>query len=144
MKQILSGSALLLICVNGQIAAATPKMARGAPVLSQSDLVGWILGLGVVTLLILILAWALRRLNHFSFLPGNGLRVLGGLSLGTRERVVLLQVGEKQLLLGVAPGRIETLHVLEPGELLSACADKPAKFSFAAQFKQRLQESRDE
>jgi len=33
--------------------------------------------------------------------------------MGTRERVVLLQVGETQLLLGVAPGRVQTLHVLD-------------------------------
>ena len=33
--------------------------------------------------------------------------------MGTRERVVLLQVGDKQLLVGVAPGSIKTLHVLE-------------------------------
>ena len=44
---------------------------------------------------------------------GGGLRILGGLSMGARERVVLLQVGDTQLLVGVAPGRVQTLHVLE-------------------------------
>jgi flagellar protein FliO/FliZ len=33
--------------------------------------------------------------------------------VGQRERVVLIQVGSQQLLLGVAPGRVQTLHVLE-------------------------------
>jgi flagellar protein FliO/FliZ len=33
--------------------------------------------------------------------------------LGTRERAVLLQVGDQQLVVGVAPGRVQTLHVLD-------------------------------
>ena len=33
--------------------------------------------------------------------------------MGPRERVVLLQVGNAQLLLGVTPGRIQSLHVLD-------------------------------
>jgi len=44
---------------------------------------------------------------------GGGVRLLGGISVGHRERVVLIQVGEQQLLVGVAPGRVNTLHVLE-------------------------------
>jgi flagellar protein FliO/FliZ len=60
----------------------------------------WQLTLGMLLVLGLILAIA-------------WLRILGGLSMGSRERVVLIQVGETQLLLGVAPGRVQTLHVLE-------------------------------
>ena len=46
------------------------------------------------------------------------MRVIGGLSLGMWEKVILLQVGKKQLILGVTPGRIETLHVLEGDDCL--------------------------
>lgn len=75
----------------------------------------WQLTLGMVVVLGLIMgiAWLLKRSGRFQMAAGGGLRVLGGLSMGTRERVVLLQVGETQLLLGVAPGRVQTLHVLE-------------------------------
>jgi len=74
----------------------------------------WQLTLGMVAVLGLIvgISWLLKRSGRFQ-IAGGGLRVLGGLSMGTRERVVLLQVGETQLLLGVAPGRVQTLHVLE-------------------------------
>ncbi|HED19781.1 MAG TPA: flagellar biosynthetic protein FliO [Gammaproteobacteria bacterium] len=75
----------------------------------------WQLTLGMVAVLGLIMgiAWLLKRSGRFQMTAGGGLRVLGGLSMGTRERVVLLQVGETQLLLGVAPGRVQTLYVLE-------------------------------
>ncbi|WP_455234558.1 flagellar biosynthetic protein FliO [Thiogranum longum] len=75
----------------------------------------WQLTLGMLLVLGLMLgiAWLLKRTGRFQMAAGGGLRILGGLSMGARERVVLLQVGETQLLLGVAPGRVQTLHVLD-------------------------------
>src|SRR5581483_10684569 len=49
---------------------------------------------------------------------GNALDVLADIPLGQKERAVLLKVGQTQILVGVAPGRVNTLHVLaEPIEL---------------------------
>lgn len=76
----------------------------------------------VVIVVILAMAWAARRLLRIAPRSGGPLRVLSGLSMGPREKVVLVQVGTTQLLLGVAPGRIETLHVLDetiPDEALT-------------------------
>ncbi|MEG7523045.1 MAG: flagellar biosynthetic protein FliO [Chromatiales bacterium] len=42
--------------------------------------------------------------------------VLGGTSVGPRERVVVVKVDDIRLLLGVAPGRVQTLHVLDQSE----------------------------
>lgn len=75
----------------------------------------WQLTLGMLLVLglILAIAWLLKRSGRFQTGAGGGLRILGGLSMGARERVVLIQAGETQLLLGVAPGRVQTLHVLD-------------------------------
>ena len=75
----------------------------------------WQLTLGMLLVLGLIvaIAWVLKRSGRFQMAAGGGLRILGGLSMGTRERVVLLQVGDTQLLVGVAPGRVQTLHILD-------------------------------
>jgi flagellar biogenesis protein FliO len=43
--------------------------------------------------------------------PGS-IEIVADISLGQKERAVLVQVGEQQILLGVAPGRVNTLHVL--------------------------------
>ena len=71
------------------------------------------LGLLVVLAVIWGAAWAFKRFGHFQTGIQGKLKVVGGISLGARERVVLLQVGEQQLVLGVAPGQIQTLHVLD-------------------------------
>jgi flagellar protein FliO/FliZ len=81
--------------------------------LAFSNLIQLTLGMLAVLALIIGLAWLLKRSGRFQIAAGGGLKILGGLSMGTRERVVLLQVGETQLLVGVAPGSIKTLHVLD-------------------------------
>jgi flagellar protein FliO/FliZ len=45
---------------------------------------------------------------------GSGdLRVVAGLAVGPRERVVLMQVGAQQVLLGVTPGSVRMLLILD-------------------------------
>lgn len=70
-------------------------------------------GLVVVIGLILILAMLFRRFGDQGLgAPGN-MRVIGGLNVGQRERLVLVQVGEKQILLGVAPGSIHSVMTFD-------------------------------
>lgn len=103
--------------------AATPKLG-GWKDNGTSPLAGLgqlALSLIAIVALILIMAWLFRRVRGIG--PGSGapLRVVGQLSLSGKERVVLVEAGDKQLLLGVAPGRVQTLHVLdEPIELPTA------------------------
>jgi len=63
--------------------------------------------------LILALAWLLRRLPGTGLHPGAGLRVIAGVSLGSKERAVVVDIDGKQLLLGVTPGSISLLYTLD-------------------------------
>ncbi len=96
-------------------AAALPQVATAAAKGAESPAAGGILqmlfGLLAVLAVIAGAAWLVRRLGRLPSGIHGVVRVLGGMSLGARERVVLVQVGETQLLLGVAPGRVQTLHV---------------------------------
>jgi flagellar protein FliO/FliZ len=76
-------------------------------------------GLAQVTLSLLLVlaaifaaAWTVRRLRGVGQRGAETLRIVADLSLGPKERAVLIQVGQQQLLVGVAPGQVTTLHVL--------------------------------
>ncbi len=72
----------------------------------------------VVLAAIFVVAWVVRRMRIASTRVGGAIDVLADVPLGQKERAVLLKVGSTQILLGVAPGRVNTLHVLtEPLEL---------------------------
>jgi flagellar protein FliO/FliZ len=62
---------------------------------------------------LLAAAWLARRVRGVGGASSSGLTVLAQVSLGTRERAVLLRVGAFQVLVGVAPGNVRTLHVTD-------------------------------
>lgn len=83
---------------------------------SMMNMLNMVMGLVVVIALILGLAWVLKKYGR---LPNNNLvdmKVLGGLSLGTREKALLIEVENTRLLVGVTPGHIQTLYVLDNAE----------------------------
>lgn len=103
-------------CMPGTVLA--DAAAGGWPVpagsgLGAADLAQMLIGLILVVAAILVLAFFMRRVGGVQSRLGSEFRVIGGISLGARERMLLVQVGGKQLLVGVAPGRVQTLHVLD-------------------------------
>lgn len=96
--------------------ADIPKQT--ARIVASGDIVVWSIGLLIVLSVFFLCVWGVRKLGGLTAGGAEKMRVVGGLSLGMREKVILLQVGKKQLILGVTPGRIETLHVLEGEDCL--------------------------
>lgn len=87
-------------------------MVAADAALNMSRLVG---GLMVVILLVFVLAWVARRSSVMKFLNRGSdgpIRMLGQLSLGTRERLLLVEVEGQRILLGVVPGRITRLDTI--------------------------------
>ena len=64
-------------------------------------------------LLIVAMAWLLKRLNAVPGSASQAIKIIGGLSLGPKEKVVLLEVGNKHILVGSAQGQISPLHVFD-------------------------------
>jgi flagellar protein FliO/FliZ len=72
----------------------------------------------IVLAAIFVVAWLVRRMRIVGNRVGGAIDILANVQLGQKERAVLLKVGTTQILIGVAPGQVNTLHVLtEPLEL---------------------------
>lgn len=94
----------------------TPPVAPAfAPASSGTgSLGGAVVALLLVVGLILGLAWLARRMPGMGAAVGNrNLKLVGSLSIGPRERVVVVDVGGTQLLLSTGAGGTRTLHTLE-------------------------------
>ncbi|AZF11874.1 MULTISPECIES: flagellar biosynthetic protein FliO [unclassified Pseudomonas] len=113
MKYSMAG--LLLALPLGALAAEPIAQAAAAPAVGSvgGQLTQLMLGLLLVVGLIFVLAWLMRRVQRIG--PGNAqvIELIGSRALGPRDRLVLVQVGEEQILLGLTPGRITPLHVLK-------------------------------
>ncbi|MDJ0860800.1 MAG: flagellar biosynthetic protein FliO [Gammaproteobacteria bacterium] len=117
---------------------AGESVTASAPMVGAGSVLQMFLGLLAVLILIGALAWMLRHILRLQPTMSGQLRILGGLSMGARERVVLLKVGDTQLLLGVAPGRVHTLHVLDK-PLAEQATESQLPKGFAAQLARALQ-----
>ena len=127
---------LLLALPLSALAAEPVAQVAAAPAVGSvsGQLTQLVLGLLLVIGLIFVLAWLMRRVQRIG--PGNGqvIELVGSRALGPRDRLVLVQVGEEQILLGITSGRITPLHVLKtPVDAVKTEAATP-------EFAQRLME----
>ncbi len=137
MKPILSicGLWLLALPLYAAEQSDTARTLSESPV-SASSLLQTLLGLILVLVCIALVAWLLKRSNSFHTAANGKMKVIAGLPLGTRERAVLVQVGDEQLLLGVTPQQINLLHKLDtPLEV-----DSANNSDFAGKLRQIMQQ----
>lgn len=106
--------------------------------LSSTALVETLLGLVFVLAIIVILAWLIKRTNRFQATANGEMKIIAGLALGPRERAVLLQVGEQQILVGVTAQQVQTLHILDTPIKTEQATLKP--IDFADKFQQILKQ----
>ena len=102
--------------------AAVPRLAMAADARTPelgATLLQMLLGLGVVLLLLFASLYLLKRLTAPRGSAAGLLRVVAGTAIGTRERVVVLEVGDNWLVLGVTPGSVTTLMQLPRSQLPS-------------------------
>ena len=144
MKALRRAAAALALVAPALLAQAEePARAAGASgaVVTFGSALQVMLGLAVVLAMVAAAAWAVRRLGATPH-GGNGLvRVVSGAAVGQRERVVLLEVRDTWIVVGVAPGQVTALMTMaKPDEAQPAGAQQaPAATPFAHWFRQTLE-----
>ncbi len=141
---------MMLFRLLGPITGVMPTMLLAAPMDSVSKLPSNPAGSGVVIQMVLVLAgvvlliiglgWIMKRVGHFSTAGKGMVRILGGVSLGPRERAVVIEAGDRRLLVGVAPGRVQTLCVLGAAETQHDISTDGVATEFSTQLDAQLQD----
>src|SRR4030067_1099192 len=112
-------AAATLLATSGLAFAAEdtrPAYTPPPPAVSSGSIVQIIFSLLRVLASIVLVGWLLKRMNVAQQGSGNLLKVLGGTAIGQRERIVLVEVKDTWLVVGVGPGQIRTLHTLDRPE----------------------------
>ncbi|MBA6417472.1 flagellar biosynthetic protein FliO, partial [Colwellia sp. 6M3] len=117
------------------MAATTPTLpveAKAAPVevgkhvTANMDAMSMILSLLMVLVVIVISAVILKRFQGVRH-SINGLKIVTSLHLGAKEKLVVVQAGNKQLLLGVTAQQISLIETLD--EPLIAAKENSVDFA---------------
>lgn len=113
--------AFILLVLNGYAVSSLAATASApSPTMSVLKMV---MGLVVVLGVMALFAWGAKK-----FLPGvvaqpSVIKVVGGVSVGTRERVVVLEVAGRWLVVGVANGQVSSLANVEPNAEVTLAAN---------------------
>jgi len=115
-------------------AGAHVMPAPGAAVTTTSPL-NMMLGLLFLLGLIASAWWFVKRAGGAQWQSSRAMKVVTSLPVGARERVMLIEVGGRQLLVGVAPGRVNLLHHFDEPVL----TDTGSGEDFASRIRQVMQ-----
>jgi flagellar protein FliO/FliZ len=108
--------------------AATPEFN------ATGELLRVIASLAAIIGMILVAGWLTRRMQRRPGGGGRRIRCVESFSVGTRDRLLLLEADGKRLLVGMGPGGMRTLHVDDgaaPESAEQPQAGNPARPVFA-------------
>lgn len=116
MMQALTQSTLKKATFLSLLPLTTWAADSAAPTAGMSIL-KMFLGLAVVLVVMGLFTWGAKKM-----LPGMGaqassVKMIGGISVGTRERVVVLEIAGRWIVVGVGGGQVNAIANLEPGAL---------------------------
>lgn len=105
--------ALLLVPLAAPAAEAQGTAPGAVPaVVSFGGMFQMLVALLVVLAAIVGTGWLLKRFGPTQLGPGGAMKVLGGVAVGPRERLVLVEVGDTWLIVGVAQGQVTAVHTM--------------------------------
>lgn len=105
-----------------------PLLAADGGVSSPAaSLAKTLLGLIAVLAVMAAIAWLAKRIGPARQGGQSAVRIVGGVSVGTREKVVVVEVGGRWLVVGVAPGQVNAIANLDivDGGLAAEGPDNP-------------------
>lgn len=131
---------LLLFSVLLPLPALAAETA--APGVSSATYVQATLALLFIVALLFLATWAARKVAGGKRFGQGNMKVISGIALGPKERIVLVEVEEQWLVIGIVPGQIRTLHTLPKGDAEPVPGETSAMPPFA-DWLQRIRERRD-
>ncbi len=84
-----------------------------SPISHTSNLMQMMLGLAAVIVMIFVVVWLIKRVGYTGYQAAEMMKIKGCLPLSTKEKLLLVEVGNEQLLIGVAPGFVGHVKTLD-------------------------------
>lgn len=99
----MGGLPLFGLAAESQAGALTASLPSGASIVAN---------LAMVLLAIVVAAWLVSRLRRQGASDSGGIRVVASCALSHRDRVVVMAIGDEQIVVGVSGQSMVRLHEL--------------------------------
>lgn len=127
--------AIPILLWNATIAYAS-EQTNNAPTSGVFQLV---FGLVFVLGLMAALVWALKYFGIKHTISGRYLRIIDGVNVGTRERILIVEAADQWIVVGVTPGHINALATMPKQETMQTTDNTSGVKTFPEWMKQMLE-----
>ena len=131
------GLAIGLVCCAAQVQAAAP-VAAAAP--SPAGMLQVTFGLLLVVGLLFTVAWSMKKMGAGKHAAAGAVKVVGGVSVGNRERILVVEVADQWIVVGVAAGSITALSTMPKQVGVELSPPLPLAKNFSAWLKQTIEQ----
>ena len=120
--------------------ASAPVWAADAGGASSSgSLLQVLLVLIVVLGFMLGAAWLLKRFNVAGKMSGDAVKIVGGIAVGSRERIVVIEVADQWIVVGITASNINALSTMPKQDVVAPTTESPLSGNFSDRLKQFIE-----
>lgn len=132
----------LLVAVPAWAQPASSPVMQVAP---TGMILQAVFGLAVVLGLMAGAAWLLKRFNPIRTGHAGHIRIVGGVSVGSRERVIVVEVADQWIVVGVAPGNVNALATMPRQDVpdTGGTPTKEGNRNFSSWLRQSIEQRND-
>ena len=99
------------------------------PVIDGGDILSMGASMLIVVAAVIALGWLYSRVRFSSGAAGDVINVVASRALGPKERIVLIEVADQQLLVGMTATQVQTLHTFDKPVVTSPAMDESPGFA---------------
>ena len=120
-------------------APATVAATAAAPAsTSPGSMLQVMVGLMLVLGLLIAVAWSMKKMGAGKHAAAGALKIVGGVSVGNRERILVVEVADQWIIVGVTPTSINALSTMPKQEGVELSAVAPLAKNFSDWLKQTI------
>jgi|GEM_PF-50296 len=123
-------SCVFLLLIAGVSVAEETTVQVGKHVAPSTDAATMIVSLLIVLLVVFVSAYLLKKFQITAQGGNQHLKVISSIHVGTKERVVIVQAVDKQLVLGVTATQVTLLDTLNKSSEITSATSEPFNQSF--------------
>ncbi|MGB5256523.1 MAG: flagellar biosynthetic protein FliO, partial [Woeseiaceae bacterium] len=121
------------VAVGADVAPSLPS----TPGLGGGDVLNMVISMLFLVAVIVVLGWLYSRSRFVGSGNNDAINVVATRALGPKERLLIVEVADQQLLVGMTATAVQTLHVFDKPV---AITKSPAPAGFAGRLRTALQE----
>lgn len=100
-----------------------------SPGVGGGDILSVSISMFIVVAVIMVLGWFYSRSRMIGGGGSNVINVVATRALGPKERLMVVEVADQQLLVGMTPSGVQTLHVFDKPVCVAEEAGNPVGFA---------------